>query len=177
MGVFFDEMKRTMNWVAEQPKVIFLGQAVGVPGTFMYGSIEDVPVERRLEMPVSESFQMQLSVGLAFSGYTPISIFPRLNFLTLAMGDLSNIVEKLPDLSPQSYPKIIVRSAIGPDRPVHPGHQHIGDMTEGFRALLPNMDVVRIEHPQDIMPAYKKALDPNNPKSSLIIEVGNAYQG
>ena len=95
---YFDELKRTMEWAAQQPNVIFLGQATGVPGTFMFNTIKEVPETQRVEMPVSESFQMQMTVGAAFSGYLPISIYPRLNFLMLAMGDLANIVDKMPEI-------------------------------------------------------------------------------
>lgn len=172
---YFDEMKRTMEWVAAQDKVVFLGQAVGVPGTFMFNTLKDTSEENRVELPVSESFQMQMTVGAAFAGYLPISIYPRLNFLMLAMGDMSNIVDKMPDLYGKGSPKVIIRSAVGPDAPVHPGHQHVGDFTEGFKKIFHNLEVVRLENPEDIFPAYQKALDPNNPKSYLMIEVGNYY--
>jgi pyruvate/2-oxoglutarate/acetoin dehydrogenase E1 component len=172
---YFDELKRTMEWACTLEKVLFMGQAVGVPGTFMYNTLKDIPEDKRIELPVSESFQMQMTVGMAFAGYVPISIYPRLNFLMLAMGDMANIVDKLPDLYYRNYPKIIIRSAVGPDSPVHPGHQHVGDYTEGFKKIFNNIEVIRLDKAEDIFPAYKKALDPNNPKSYLIIEVGNNY--
>lgn len=172
---YFDEMKRTMEWVSAQKDVVFIGQAVGVPGTFMFNTLKDVPESQRVEVPVSESFQMQMTVGAAFSGYLPISIYPRLNFLMLAMGDMSNIVDKMPEIYPGNAPKVIIRSAVGPDAPVHPGHQHIGDFTEGFRSIFKNIKVVRLENPEDIFPAYQEALDPRNASSYLMIEVGNYY--
>ena len=133
---YFDELKRTMEWLSEQNNVIFLGQAVGVPGTFMFNTLKDIPESKRFEFPVSESFQMQTTVGLAYSGFIPISIFPRLNFLMLAMGDLCNMVDKMCEIYPKNYPKVIIRSAVGPDSPIHPGHQHIGDYTDGFKKML-----------------------------------------
>lgn len=172
---YFDELKRTMEWAATQEKVIFMGQAVGVPGTFMFNTLRDTAEDKRLELPVSESFQMQMTVGAAFAGYLPISVYPRLNFLMLAMGDLSNIVDKMPDLYGKNCPKVIIRSAVGPDSPVHPGHQHVGDFTEGFKKIFSNIEVIKLENPEDIFPAYQKALDPKNPKSYLMIEVGNYY--
>jgi pyruvate/2-oxoglutarate/acetoin dehydrogenase E1 component len=172
---YFDEIKRTMEWAAQNPKVVFMGQAVGVPGTFMFNTLRDTPEEKRIELPVSESFQMQMSVGAAFAGQIPISVFPRLNFLLLAMGDMSNIVDKLPEIYGPKPPKLIIRSAVGPDAPVHPGHQHIGDFTEGFKKIFKNLEVVRLDNPEDIFPAYQKALDPQNDKSYLMIEVGNNY--
>jgi len=172
---YFDELKRTMEWAAKKPEVVFMGQAVGVPGTFMFNTLKEVSENQRVELPVSESFQMQMTVGAAFSGYTPISIFPRLNFLMLAMGDLCNIVDKLPDIYGAKPPKMIIRSAVGPDAPVHPGHQHIGDFTDAYRKIFNNIEVVRLDEPKDIFPAYEEALSPDNQKSYLMIEVGNYY--
>lgn len=171
---YFDELKRTMEWLATKESVIFMGQAVGVPGTFMFNTLKDTPEDKRVELPVSESFQMQLTVGAAFSGYLPISVYPRLNFLMLAMGDMANIVDKMSEMY-SKYPKIIIRSAVGPDAPVHPGHQHIGDYTEAFQKMFKNLEVIKLENPEDIFPAYQMAVDPANPKSYLIIEVGNYY--
>lgn len=172
---YFDELKRTMEWAATQPNVIFMGQAVGVPGTFMYNTLKDTPAEKRIELPVSESFQMQMTVGAAFSGLVPISVYPRLNFLMLAMGDMINIVDKMEDIYKKNYPKMIIRSAVGPDAPVHPGAQHVGDFTEGFQKIFKNIEVIRLDNPEDVFPAYQKALDPSNKKSYLMIEVGNYY--
>lgn len=172
---YFDEVKRTMEWAAKQPNVVFMGQAVGVPGTFMYNTLKDTPEETRIELPVSESFQMQMTVGAAFAGLLPISVYPRLNFLMLALGDLSNIVDKMEEIYKKKYPKVIIRSAVGPDSPVHPGAQHIGDFTEAFQKIFKNIEVVRLDNPEDVFPTYQKALDPANPKSYLIIEVGNYY--
>lgn len=172
---YFDEIKRTMEWIGSRPECLFLGQATGVPGTFMFNTLKDVPETKRLEVPVCESLQVQLTVGLAFSGYVPISVFPRLNFLMLAMGDLSNIVDKLPDLSPTRYPKMIIRSAVGPDEPTHPGHQHVGDFTEAYKLIFKNLEVVRLDEPEQVFPAYQRALDPSEKKSFLMIEVGNNY--
>jgi pyruvate/2-oxoglutarate/acetoin dehydrogenase E1 component len=173
---YFDELKRTMEWVALQPRTIFLGQAVGVPGTFMFNTLKDTASEKRIELPVCESFQMQITLGMALSGYLPISVFPRQNFMMLGMGDLANMIDKMPDIAPDAvHQKVIIRTSVGPDAPVHPGHQHVGDFTDAFKLIFKNIDVVRLDEPQDIFPAYQRALDPNFKKSSLLIEVGNYY--
>src|SRR3989338_11696828 len=123
---YFDELKRTMEWLAVQPKTIFLGQTVAGPGTFMFQTLRDVARDRTLEMPVNESFQMQFSIGLALAGYVPISVYPRQNFLLLATADMANMLDKIPAISSnQLLPRIIIRVATGPDSPVHPGHQHV----------------------------------------------------
>ena len=173
---YFDEIKRTMEWLAEQDKTIFLGQTVGGPGTFMYSTLRDVAPERRLEMPVNESFQMQFALGLAATGYIPISVYPRQNFLLLATADMANMIDKVPAISQNQWPsKVIIRVASGPDKPVHPGHQHIGHYADAFCHLFDSIDVVDLQEPEDIFPAYKKALERDDGCSTLLIEHGNHY--
>jgi len=171
---YFDELKRTMEWIATQPNTMFVGQTVAGPGTFMFQTLRDCPKERCLEMPINESFQMQFSIGMALAGYTPISVYPRQNFLLLATGDMSNMLDKIPAISDgQVTAKVIIRVAAGPYEPVHPGHQHIGNFAEAFRKMFANIDVVELEEPADIFPAYEKAL--KSTRSSIMIEHGNYY--
>src|SRR3989338_3100319 len=106
---YFDELKRTMEWRARQPKTFFLGQTVAGPGTFMFQTLRDLPPEKTLEMPINESFQMQFSLGLALSGYIPISVYPRQNFLLIATADMANMLDKIPAISSGSVaPKMII---------------------------------------------------------------------
>jgi pyruvate/2-oxoglutarate/acetoin dehydrogenase E1 component len=173
---YFDELKRTMEWMAQQPKTFFLGQTVAGPGTFMYQTLRDLPPEKTLEMPINESFQMQFSIGLALSGYIPISVYPRQNFLLLATSDMVNMLDKIPAMSCGSVvPKMIIRTASGPDAPVHPGHQHVGNYAQAFRKMFTWIDVVELEEPEEIFPAYKRALERDDNKATLIIEHGNYY--
>jgi pyruvate/2-oxoglutarate/acetoin dehydrogenase E1 component len=173
---YFDELKRTMEWVAQQPKTFFLGQTVAGPGTFMYQTLRDVSPERTLEMPINESFQMQFSIGLALAGYIPISVYPRQNFLLLATSDMVNMLDKFPAISSQRViPKMIIRVATGPDAPVHPGHQHVGNYADAFRKMFTSIDVIELEEPEEIFPAYKHALERTDSKATLMIEHGNYY--
>ena len=173
---YFDELKRTMEWVAEQPKTFFLGQTVAGPGTFMYSTLKDIPIDKTLEMPINESFQMQFSLGLALSGYIPISVYPRQNFLLLATSDLVNMVDKIPAISSDGVvPKMIIRVASGPDSPVHPGHQHVGNYADAFRKMFTWVDVIELEEPEEIFPAYKHAIERADGKVTLLIEHGNYY--
>lgn len=174
MGRYFDELKRTMEWLASQPNTIFLGQAVGCAGTFMHGTISDVPAAKRIEMPVSEQFQMQVTIGLALDGQRPISIYPRQNFLLLAAGELSNVLDKMEDISSgKVIPPVIIRTAAGTTRPIHPGHQHVGNFAETFRALLKHVDVIELHDPDEIFPAYRKVYESKKP--TILIEFGDYY--
>ncbi|MBN1870893.1 MAG: hypothetical protein JW847_09995 [Candidatus Omnitrophica bacterium] len=173
---YFDELKRTMEWAAQQPKTFFLGQTVAGPGTFMYQTLRDLPAEKTLEMPVNESFQMQFTIGLALAGYIPISVYPRQNFLLLATSDMVNMLDKIPAISSNGVvPKIIIRTASGPDSPVHPGHQHVGNYADAFRKMFTWIDVVELEEPGQIFPAYQHALVRSDNKATLLIEHGNYY--
>ena len=130
---YFDAVQESMKWLGQQDKTFFVGQTVGCPGTFMYPTLKDVPIEKRMELPVNESFQMQFSIGMSLAGYIPISVYPRQNFLLLATGDMVNMLDKIPAISEGKVnPHIIIRVASGPYKPVHPGHQHIGNYAEAF---------------------------------------------
>jgi len=173
---YFDELKRTMEWMAQHPKTIFVGQTVGVPGTFMYQTLRDVSKDKALELPVNESFQMQFSIGLALAGYIPISVYPRQNFLLIATGDMANMLDKIPAISSNELiPKVIIRVAAGPYEPVHPGHQHVGNYLESFKRMFATIDVVELNEPEDIFPAYQHALEREDNRSTLLIEHGNYY--
>ena len=173
---YFDELKRTMEWVAQQQNTLFVGQTVAGPGTFMFQTLRDVSPDKTLEMPINESFQMQFTIGLALAGYVPISVYPRQNFLLIATSDMVNMLDKIPAISDgEVTPRIIIRVAAGPYKPVHPGHQHIGNYAESFRKLFDWIEVVELEEPQDIFPAYQHALERKDAKSTLMIEHGNYY--
>ena len=173
---YFDELKRTMEWIATQPKTLFVGQTVAGPGTFMFSTLKEVSPEKTLEMPINESFQMQFTIGLALAGYVPISVYPRQNFLLIATADMVNMLDKIPAISSnQILPKVLIRVAVGPDSPVHPGHQHVVNYAEGFRRMFNWIEVVELNEPSEIFPAYKHALERPDGRSTLLIEHGNYY--
>ena len=39
---YFDELKKSMDWLASKDNTIFLGQAVACPGTAMSNTLRDV---------------------------------------------------------------------------------------------------------------------------------------
>lgn len=173
---YFDELKKTMEWLAAQPRTLFVGQTVAGPGTFMFSTLKDVSPEKTLEMPINESFQMQFTIGLALAGYVPISVYPRQNFLLIATADMVNMLDKIPAISSnQILPKALIRVAVGPDSPVHPGHQHVGNYAEALRRMFSWIEVVELNEPAEIFPAYKHALQRSDGRSTLLIEHGNYY--
>ncbi len=165
-----------MNYLAENNKTIFTGQAVEVPGTAMTNTLKEVDRKKLLELPVAEEMQMGMTIGLALDGYIPISIFPRWNFVLLAMNQLINHLDKVNIMSNNGFKiKTIVRTGIGSQRPLHPQHQHIGDFTDTVRKMCTSIDVIKLNEPEDIFPSYKKALNREDGKSTILVEFGDYY--
>ena len=173
---YFDELKRSMNYLAKNDKTVFLGQAVRVPGTAMSNTLKEIKNNKLIELPVAEEMQMGMTNGLALNGFIPISIFPRWNFLLLAMNQLINHLDKIKKMSNDTYKtKVIVRTGIGSVRPLHPQFQHVGDFTEAVRKMCTTIEIIRLEEPEDIFPAYKKALSRKDGKSTIVVEYGDYY--
>jgi pyruvate/2-oxoglutarate/acetoin dehydrogenase E1 component len=173
---YFDELKRSMEYLARDPRVLFLGQAVEDAGTAMSNTVKDIDIARRLELPVDEELQMGMSIGLALEGHVPVSLFPRWNFLLLAVNQVVNHLDKLSVMSDGGYrPLVIIRTSIGSERPLHPQFQHVGDFTEAFRLMCTTIEVIRCDEPEHIFPAYEKALTRKDGKSTIVVEWGDYY--
>jgi pyruvate/2-oxoglutarate/acetoin dehydrogenase E1 component len=171
---YFDELKRSMEWLGEQNDTIFIGQAVEYAGTGMTNTLKDVSPEKLMEMPVNEDMQMGITNGLAMNGYVPVSIYPRWNFLLLGVNQLINHLDKLPMISDYKT-KAIIRTAIGSERPLHPQWQHVGDYTEAFEKMLTNVEVIRLDEPEQIFEAYQTAYNRTDGKSTILVEWGDYY--
>jgi len=173
---YFVELKRSMNYLAENKKTIFIGQAVEVPGTAMSNTLQDIKPNKLIELPVAEEMQMGITAGLALNGNIPVSIFPRWNFMLLAINQLVNHIDKINIMSNSGFKaKTIIRTGIGSQRPLHPQHQHIGDFTEEIKKMCTTIDVIKLNEPKDIFPSYKKALNRKDGRSTLLVEFGDYY--
>ena len=173
---YFDELKRSMEWLAEDPRTVFIGQAVEVPGTAMSNTVKDIPLDRRIELPVAEEMQMGMTVGLAMQGQVPVSIYPRWNFMILAVNQLINHLDKLSAMSNgRISSKAIIRTGIGSERPLHPQHQHVGDFTDAFRLMCSTVEVIRLDEPEQIFESYKHAYERTDGKSTILVEWGDYY--
>ena len=173
---YFDELKKSMNYLAEDKDTIFIGQAVEVPGTAMSNTLKEINSKKLIELPVAEEFQMGLTTGLALDGNIPISIYPRWNFLLLSMNQLINHLDKVNVMSNNNFKvKVIVRTSIGSQRPLHPQHQHIGDFTEAVKKMCTTIDIIKLNEPEDVFPSYEKALKRDDGKSTILVEFGDYY--
>jgi pyruvate dehydrogenase E1 component alpha subunit len=169
-----NEMKKTMKMLGEDSRTFFLGQTVGCKGSPIYETLSEVPLEKRIEMPIMEEAQMGISTGMALEGYIPISIYPRFDFLTLAINQFVNHLDKTHELSHGEFnPKAIVRVMVGSRYPLDGGIQHTQNHTKAFREFLTNTNVKELRHSSEIFEEYKKALDSDKP--SLLVEFADLY--
>jgi hypothetical protein len=105
-----------------------------------------------------------------------VSIYPRWNFLLLAANQLVNHVDKIKVMSDGGYqPKIIIRTSIGSQRPLHPQHQHIADYTAGFRAICDFVDIIRLDEPEQIFESYQYAYLRTDFRPTILVEWGDYY--
>lgn len=171
-----DALIEAMDFLASFPNTFFLGQAVEVEGTAMRGTLGNIPGTKLLELPVEEDFQMGLSTGLALSGYLPISIFPRWNFLLLATNQIVNHLDKIQTLSGGEYsPKVIIRTGIGSTSPLYPGPQHVGDFTAAMKLMCSSINVVRLDSTDMVIPEYQMAASRDDGISTILVEWSDKY--
>lgn len=169
-----DELTKSMTWLGEQPDTIFIGQGIVYGGHAMFDTLKYVGLAKRIEFPVAEEMQMGVSLGMALTGKIVISIFPRFDFLLLAVNQLVNHLDKLEDFAHgQFHAKVIIRVGVGSRTPLDPGPQHCGDYTEAFRKMLRYINVIKIEKAECALPSYQFAY--GRRYSSIIVEDMNLY--
>ena len=168
---YFEELKKAMSLLAENPKTVFIGQAVEYEGTGLYDSLSHIPRTKRLELPVAEDLQSGLANGMAIEGMVPISTYPRWNFLLMGTDQIVNHLDKFKTMSNDKLkPKVIIRVAVGSEYPVDPQCQHKGNFSEAFRNMTNNTEVIELNEPEDIIPAYTKALNRKDNINTILVE-------
>lgn len=173
---YFDELKRSMEWLGSKTNTLFIGQAVSCPGTAMSNTLKDIEKSKLIELPVAEEFQMGLTLGISFRNQIPISIFPRWNFLLCGMNQLVNHIDKIDDMGASGFnSKIIIRTGIGSVHPLNPQKQHVGDFSESIRLMCKNIEVIKLEEPEDIFPAYQKSYTRTDGINTILVEYGDYY--
>lgn len=179
MNAYFSEIVRATKYWSDISNSLFLGQSISYVGNVLFNTLEaaEVPMSKRLELPVFEEVQMGMSTGLALSGILPISMFPRFDFLLLSMNQLVTHLDKLSDMSCGTIrPKVIIKTLVGSVQPLHPGFQHCGDYTDALRMMLNNVEVIKLEKSSDVFQSYRHAAEREDGKSTLIIEMADLYK-
>ena len=173
---YSQELTKSMDYLAKDQRTIFIGQAVSYPGTSMTNTLKNIPSKKLYELPVAEEMQMGITTGLALNDIIPISIYPRWNFLLLAINQLINHLDKVKIMSNGKFnTKAIIRTGIGSKRPPHPQHQHIGDFTDAVQKMCTTIEIIKLKKPENIFPAYKKAYFRKDLKTTILVEYGDYY--
>lgn len=169
---YFSELAKAMGMLAQVPGTMFVGQQVRFDGQRMHASFADVPMEKRIEMPVCEDFQMGFCTGLALAGYLPVCVFPRMDFLIIAANQLVNHLDKFPFMMDHA-PKVIIRTAIGAKAPLNPGHQHTQNHVDALRLTLKTIPVIELFDEEEIVDSYRWAMKETG--SVILVERMEAY--
>jgi pyruvate/2-oxoglutarate/acetoin dehydrogenase E1 component len=141
----------------------------------MSRTFRDVPIDRRLELPVMEDSQLGMATGMALAGMLPICCYPRWSFLLLATNQLVLHLDKLRIYGNGYAPKVIIRVAIPTFEPLDPGIQHLGDFSAPYRHMLQSVRVVDLDTAEEIVPAYRRALEAPHGGSIILVERAALY--
>jgi pyruvate/2-oxoglutarate/acetoin dehydrogenase E1 component len=154
-----DTLTKYMTELGEKDNTIFIGQQIKWQGNPMSSTVSNVPVDKLIEVPVMEDTQMGMSLGLAMSGKTVITFYPRWDFLICATNQLVNHVDKIGLMSNGEWkPNMIIRVGKGSDKPIDPGHQHKNNYLEQFKTMCPNIIFWEIKDSKDVDIAYTNAI-------------------
>ena len=169
-----DEVIKAMELLSKDGRVLFLGQSVTFPGSVVYGTLGTIDNSKKIELPIMEEVQAGMAIGLSLKGHIPVSIYSRIDFMWRAADQLVNHLDKIEEMSEGKFkPKVIVRTLVGSKTPFYPGLQHCSDYTDVFKLLFKNIDVVKLEKKEDIVPAYENAL--KSSKSTILIAISDLY--
>jgi pyruvate/2-oxoglutarate/acetoin dehydrogenase E1 component len=142
----------------------------------MFNTLVDVPMNKKIELPVFEDVQMGISIGLAMEGFIPVTCYPRFDFLILAFNQIVNHLDKIRLMTRQEFkPRVIIRTAIGAKKPLDGGPQHTQDYTEIFRKTLTEIKVVKLTNKNKIFSTFKKILNDKDSYSYLVVEDGDKF--
>lgn len=170
MGVVLTRLelqREAMARIADNGRAIFVGQSVAYDGQEPFRTLEQVPMSQRIEFPVAENTQLGFCIGLSLQGYLPVCIFPRMDFLILAMDALVNHLDKIGTYSGFS-PKVIIRTSVGKKKPINPGPQHCQNHTKGLQRMLTTVQVIEVTDDADLLDAYEYAV--RSEGSTVVVE-------
>lgn len=162
-----DSITDSMKWLADKKDTVFLGENIINSGR-IYGTLNKVPIEKCIEMPVAENLIAGCAIGLAIRGYHPICIFQRMDFMYIAADAIINHACLIPKMSGGSVKlPIIFRTIKGSlNDKFYVGMQHSKDLTKVFED---HIDILRVPSSvRCIENVYKVAYRRNAP--CLIVE-------
>jgi pyruvate/2-oxoglutarate/acetoin dehydrogenase E1 component len=165
-------IRNSMTWLGERPEVIFMGQGLINAGR-IYNTLNNVPLDKCLEMPIAEDLIMGMAIGMSLEGYRPIVVFQRHDFMLIAADQIINHLCLIPQMSGgQVKLPVIIRAIVGQrEGTFDVGPQHKHDFTHIFS---PYIDTIVIDRYTDILRVYEEAY--RSTKPILIVERRDLYE-
>jgi len=168
---YSDELKKAMSLLSKDDRTIFIGQSIKYGGTGLFDTLEHIPDNKKIEFPVAEYLQCGVVNGMSIMGLIPVSLIPRWNFLLMGTDQIINHLDKFSLMSDgRCSPKVIIRVSVGSERPVDPQDQHKGNFSNAFRDMCKTIEIIELNEPEDILPAYEKALNRTDGRSTILVE-------
>jgi pyruvate/2-oxoglutarate/acetoin dehydrogenase E1 component len=156
LSPYKDALTEAMTFLGEQDNIMFIGQQIVYAGNPMSTTLGNVSKDKMVELPVMEETQMGMTLGIAMTGKTVVTFYPRWDFIILAVNQLVNHIDKY-ELMTGKRANILIRLGKGSDKPLDPGHQHKGNYFNEFKTMCPNIKFHDLHATGDIVPAYKDA--------------------
>jgi pyruvate/2-oxoglutarate/acetoin dehydrogenase E1 component len=156
LSPYKDALTEAMTFLGEQDNIMFIGQQIVYAGNPMSTTLGNVSKDKMVELPVMEETQMGMTLGIAMTGKTVVTFYPRWDFIILAVNQLVNHIDKY-ELMTGKRANILIRLGKGSDKPLDPGHQHKGNYFNEFKSMCPNIKFHDLQSTDDIVPAYKDA--------------------
>lgn len=156
LSPYKDALTEAMTFLGEQDNTVFIGQQIVYAGNPMSTTLGNVSKDKMVELPVMEETQMGMTLGMAMTGKTVITFYPRWDFIILAVNQLVNHIDKY-ELMTGKRANILIRLGKGSDKPLDPGHQHKGNYLNEFRSMCPNIKFHDLKDTAHILKTYKDA--------------------
>ena len=140
----------------------------------MYWTVDKLPKEQRIELPVFEDVQAGIATGMTLNGMKICCVYPRFDFMLLAFNQIVNHLDKVEEMSDGMYkPRVIIRVAVGSSKPLMPGPQHCQDYSKELKTMCKNIDVVELRTADMVYEEYSRAL--NSSRSTILVEYPDIY--
>jgi pyruvate/2-oxoglutarate/acetoin dehydrogenase E1 component len=165
-------LTKAMTYLGQQDNIVFIGQQIVYAGNPMSTTLGNVSKDKMIEVPVMEETQMGMTLGIAMTGKTVITFYPRWDFILLAVNQLVNHIDKYKLMTGKTA-NILIRLGKGSDKPLDPGHQHKGNYLEEFKSMCPNIKFHDLTDHNQIVDVYKTAY--NEGGVHILVEYPEMY--
>lgn len=176
MMAYKDYLAESMTWLGQQPDTWVVGY--NTKYSLAGGSLSGFPNERIIEMPLAEALMTGVAIGMSLDGAVPILWFERCDFMTLAMDQIVNHLDKMKTISDGiQCPAVIIRACVGNKQtPLFTGPTHTQDFGKALQEMV-GFPVIRLMWSSSIMLEYQKAYQraKNERQSTLLVEYKDLY--